>query len=700
MKLARVLVPVAASLVFQLDAVVLEGKNKESLPDPNEVSLPSVPNVVDAGKAGFPELPAVSTMLSDAAQTLTGISTQAQRLQTQMMQVQQENAARMQRQKAVFDRKLKEQEQKNLEVVKENALIAKNIMDTKKVNEDLLHHAQSMQKGNALRHSELKMLQDQLAAAQKFLTESVEQTDDTKATDLDVLAEDRSDLRRRFAKGPVLAGAFFDLQYGNRSVDLLPEQQRAGEFDHYAGQWHQGGDLGQNVTREVEEWCGRSWRAGVKESAHSELYFQVVDSKHDTFVALQPFLDRRHNSWAERDFRPSVHNTAVCCRTGGSTTHAGEVLQQLYPCKIVVANDILEERSWIVELWDPASHSWLMTLPVPLAVTATAWSASDECAFLLGYTSDDEQPEESSHASRSSLHDLKRKCHSRAVVVSCIVARLVVFAALQDLCMAAQALRFNAYGTNKFQEVLPAPSVWRTRPAMALVDGNVYVCGGLLACGSATDAFESFSFPAGVWKSQAPLPSGPRKFATAVVAENLLVLLCGQDEDSEVQADCWDTKAQLWRRLPAMDPGRVGAAVVLVGGRIMVCGGISDGCYLASVALLNLGQGLTEASGGVPVWQTLPSMHGPRADCAVAVSGGCVYVCGGEEGAGPALASVERLDCKRMVAWESLPAMAVVRAGAAAVVAAGHLLVFGGYSHEPLRHNLHGIYAHFETTYF
>ena len=44
--------------------------------------------------------------------------------------------------------------------------------------------------------------------------------------------------------------------------------------------------------------------------------------------------------------------------------------------------------------------------------------------------------------------------------------------------------------------------------------------------------------------------------------------------------------------------------------------------------------------------------------------------------------------------------MAVVRAGAAAVVAAGHLLVFGGYSHEPLRHNLHGIYAHFETTYF
>ena len=41
---------------------------------------------------------------------------------------------------------------------------------------------------------------------------------------------------------------------GNRSVDLLPEQQRAGEFDHYAGQWHQGGDLGQNVTCLFQQW--------------------------------------------------------------------------------------------------------------------------------------------------------------------------------------------------------------------------------------------------------------------------------------------------------------------------------------------------------------------------------------------------------------------------------------------------------------
>ena len=139
----------------------------------------------------------------------------------------------------------------------------------------------------------------------------------------------------------------------------------------------------------------------------------------------------------------------------------------------------------MVELWDPASHSWHVTLPVPLAVTATAWSASDDSAFLFGYTSDDDQPQDSAR----SMTFIQRNHHSHAVAF---------FPSFQDLCMAARALRFNAYGTNKFQEaglpdvcglafacyssvlsareaqVLPAPSVWRTRPAMALVDGQVY----------------------------------------------------------------------------------------------------------------------------------------------------------------------------------------------------------------------------------
>lgn len=162
---------------------------KEAPPNPEEVALPAVPNVVAAGKSGFPELPTVSAMLDQSTKTLSGISSRAQKLQQQMLEVQQENAARMQKQKAVFDRKLKEQEQKNMEQVKENAIIAKNIMKMKQENEELLKHAQNLEKGNSLRHGELRMLQDQLVAAQTFLKETLSQTDDSKATDLEVMKD-------------------------------------------------------------------------------------------------------------------------------------------------------------------------------------------------------------------------------------------------------------------------------------------------------------------------------------------------------------------------------------------------------------------------------------------------------------------------------------------------------------------------------
>jgi len=46
--------------------------------------------VVAAGKSGFPELPTVSAMLDASTQTLSRISKQAQKLQQQMLDVQQD----------------------------------------------------------------------------------------------------------------------------------------------------------------------------------------------------------------------------------------------------------------------------------------------------------------------------------------------------------------------------------------------------------------------------------------------------------------------------------------------------------------------------------------------------------------------------------------------------------------------------------
>ena len=176
---------------FVAPIAAIAAVRKEAPPNPDEVPLPAVPNVVAAGKSGFPELPTVSAMLDQSTKTLSGISSRAQKLQQQMLDVQQENAARMQKQKAVFDRKLKEQEEKNMQQVKENAILAKKIMMMKQENEELLKHAQDLEKGNALRHGELQMLQDQLLAAQNFLKETLSQTDDSKAADLEVMKDQK-----------------------------------------------------------------------------------------------------------------------------------------------------------------------------------------------------------------------------------------------------------------------------------------------------------------------------------------------------------------------------------------------------------------------------------------------------------------------------------------------------------------------------
>jgi len=161
-------------------------------PDPDQVALPTVPKVLDAGRSGFPELPTVSDMLDASSATLSSISSRAAQLQQQMKAVEVKNAARLHRQKVVFDKKLREQEEKNVKVVKENAKSAKEILNLKKENEIRLKQAKDLQNDNAVRQQELKLLNEQLSTSQAFLANTMKVTDDSKAEELDVL-RDNSD---------------------------------------------------------------------------------------------------------------------------------------------------------------------------------------------------------------------------------------------------------------------------------------------------------------------------------------------------------------------------------------------------------------------------------------------------------------------------------------------------------------------------
>lgn len=104
--------------------------------DPAKVELPVVPQAKNVGKDGFPELPSLEDIMNPASKTMSGISSRAKELEMKMLKMEKENSARLEKQKKVFDRKLKEQEEKNQDVGKENAKLAKSIMHLKKKNED------------------------------------------------------------------------------------------------------------------------------------------------------------------------------------------------------------------------------------------------------------------------------------------------------------------------------------------------------------------------------------------------------------------------------------------------------------------------------------------------------------------------------------------------------------------------------------
>lgn len=128
--------------------------------------------------------------MSPTSQTMFGISSEAKQLEAKMHKIEHENSLRLQRQKAVFDRKLKEQEAKNQGVAKENADLAKTIMQLKKNNEATFAKSKTLREAISLRKAEVKNMQEQLAAVQQYLVDTLSDADESKAPELAILDEE------------------------------------------------------------------------------------------------------------------------------------------------------------------------------------------------------------------------------------------------------------------------------------------------------------------------------------------------------------------------------------------------------------------------------------------------------------------------------------------------------------------------------
>jgi len=155
--------------------------------DADALKLPPVPAPVDTGADGYPQLPAVATMLHEAAQTMGSISTRTNDLAKRIAQAQADKAQKMQKQKAVFEKKLHTQEEENRAMLATNSKITAAINTLKSENAATVKHASELQAANKVMRTELATLQAKLGAAKAFTVAAMSATDDSRAPELGVL---------------------------------------------------------------------------------------------------------------------------------------------------------------------------------------------------------------------------------------------------------------------------------------------------------------------------------------------------------------------------------------------------------------------------------------------------------------------------------------------------------------------------------
>ena len=172
------------------------------------------------------------------------------------------------------------------------------------------------------------------------------------------------------------------------------------------------------------------------------------------------------------------------------------------------------------------------------------------------------------------------------------------------------------------------------------------------------------------------LRKASRAFATcmAQVSSAMVrpkVFVWGGDQPGRHEAvEMFDPVSNTWETFPSSAEYRVGAASVVINGRMYVCGGLSGDPDSPSASLDCFDPVST-------TWQTLPPMSQGRHGHAAAVVGARLYVCGGWSG--PSCPRVRRMlrHVDQHVAVTSSHASSTCSEGHAAVIK-NHVYIVGG----------------------
>ncbi|MCI0442077.1 hypothetical protein L0152_02530 [bacterium] len=210
----------------------------------------------------------------------------------------------------------------------------------------------------------------------------------------------------------------------------------------------------------------------------------------------------------------------------------------------------------------------------------------------------------------------------------------------------------------------------RQEMQQVLLNGKIFVIGGLIQGGTGTDLVEVYDPQNNTWSTSTPLPQKMHHISTAEVNGKIYVL--GGFLNNTFQATDavyeFDPATSIWTSKAPMLQRRGAATAAVVNGLIYVIGGVA-----------NPG-GVTNANEVFdPVnntWQSLAIMPTSREHLASAAIGSIIYVVGGRKG-GNNTDKFEAYDIATN-SWTTLPDIPTARSGLTACAYANRIFVFGG----------------------
>jgi len=224
----------------------------------------------------------------------------------------------------------------------------------------------------------------------------------------------------------------------------------------------------------------------------------------------------------------------------------------------------------------------------------------------------------------------------------------------------------------------PATDTWSTKaplswnpdqPGGAVVQGQLFVIGGLVNCGGSYRDVASYHPSTNSWTPRALLPAGRGAFGTGVI-DNIIYVVGGSTGQAVVNTVyAYNIANNTWAVRASMPTARMGLATAVVDGILYAIGGWNGSSGVATVEAYDP---------GTNTWTSRAPMPVARSFISAAAVGGKVYVMGGGYSS-PDTNEVRVYDPATNT-WGSAPPMPTARGYTGSAVANGVIYTVGGFS--------------------